>query len=353
MQILTRYVARQVFMATFVVMIVVVGLDLVFSTLDEFNRLGGNYQALEAVTFVSMRIPRRIYEFLPLACLIGCMAGLGSMAANSELTVMRAAGVSINRIGFALLKPIAILMVFNLVLSEWVIPELEPMAQAYQAEKKGEQNLMTNRGRGYWHKEDDTFMRFSSISREGHVIGVSQFKFNDAYDLVEIRRAHHAEPTTNGWLLKDVSILKLKQNDYVKASMKELFWRTDLTSESLRLAIVSPQDMSLYRLYHYVNYLEEQELNSKQYALAMWSKALQPLSAFVLVLLGMSFIFGPLRSASAGYRIFSGILAGLIYKYAQDMLSPISLVSGMPPIWASLLPILICAVLAFYLLKRE
>lgn len=353
MQILTRYVARQVFMAIFVVMIVVVGLDLIFSTLDEFNRLSGNYQMLEAASFVSMRIPRRIYEFLPLACLIGCMAGLGAMAANSELTVMRASGVSIGRIGFALLKPIAILMLFNLALSEWVIPELEPMAQAYQAEKKGQQSLMTNRGRGYWHKENDTFMRFSSISREGHIIGVSQFTFNDKYELIEIRRAHHAEPVSDGWWLKDVSLIRLKHNAYKQIHIKSFFWRTDLTSESLRLAIVSPQDMSLYRLYHYVNYLKEQDLDARQYELAMWSKALQPLSAFVLVLLGMSFIFGPLRSASAGYRIFSGILAGLIYKYAQDMLSPISLVSGMPPIWASLLPILICAVLAFYLLKRR
>lgn len=353
MNILSRYVSNQVFKATFVVMIVVVGLDLVFSTLDEFNRLSGNYQALDAVMFVAMRIPRRVYEFLPIACLIGCMAGLGSMAANSELTVMRAAGISINRIGIALLKPIAILMIFNFVLSELVIPKLEPIAQSFQAEKKGNQNLMSNRGRGYWHREGNLFMRFASINAKGEILGVRQFQFVDGYELKQIRRAKHAVPAENGWLLKEVKQIDLIDNSkYVETSMDELFWGTDLTSESLSMSILSPQDMSLYRLYLYVNYLNEQELNSKQYALAMWGKALQPFSAFALVLLGMSFIFGPLRSATAGYRIFSGILAGLIYKYSQDMLTPISLVSGLPPIWATLLPILICTVIAFYLLRR-
>lgn len=354
MFILDKYVARQVLMATLMVIVIIVGLDLIFSTLDEFNQLHHEYQAFEAFSFVSMRIPRRVYEFLPLACLIGCMAGLGGLASNSELTVMRASGISVNRIGFALLKPIAFLMLLNLVLSELVIPELEPIAQNFKAEKKGRQDIMSNRGRGYWHREGNLFMRFASISRQGEIIGINQFEFGEDFELLKIRRAQRAVSVEGGWQLKDVSQTNFvdgKHYDQVK--MGDVFWETDLTSDSLSLSMLSPQDMSLHRLYLYVNYLDDQGINGKQYELAMWSKTLQPFSAFALVLLGMSFIFGPLRSATAGYRIFSGILAGLIYKYTQDMLTPISLVSGLPTLWANLLPIVLCVSLAFYLLRRE
>ena len=104
---LDSYVARNVLTATLVVMIVIVGLDAIFTLVDELDNLKGNYQLVDALFFSGLRLPRRIYEYMPMACLIGCLAGLGSMAANSELTVMRAAGVSINRIVFAVLKPMA------------------------------------------------------------------------------------------------------------------------------------------------------------------------------------------------------------------------------------------------------
>lgn len=352
MHILDRYIARQMVMATFFMMLVVVALDLVFSTLDELNHLSGNYQALEAAMYVGMRIPRRIYDFLPISCLIGCMAGLGSLAASSELTVMRGAGVSIMRIGGAVLKPTAILMLLNLLLSEWVIPELEPMAQDFKAQSKGRDTVMSNRGRGYWHREHNVFMRFANISREGEIFGVSQFEFGENYELQQIRYAKQATPIQDGFLLQQVKTIKLVAGNYQRIDSPTHKWQTDLTPKSLSLSIASPQDMSLYRLYRYVAYLDEQGVNSKQYAQEMWRKLLQPFTAFALVLLGMSFIFGPLRSATAGYRIFSGILAGLIYKYTQDMLSPIALILGLPAVWASLLPIIICAIVAFFLLRR-
>ncbi len=352
MHILDRYIARQILMATFFMILVVVALDMVFSTLDEFNHLSGDYQALEAAMYVAMRIPRRIYDFLPISCLIGCMAGLGSLAASSELTVMRAAGVSILRIGSAILKPTAILMLLNLGLSEWVLPELEPIAQDFKAQNKGRDTVMSNGGRGYWHRENNVFMRFANISRDGEIFGISQFTFGDNYELLQIRRAKQASPTDTGFLLKQVTTIYLQAGHYQQSTQDTYQWQTDLTPESLSLSIASPQDMSLYRLYHYVDYLDAQGVNSSQYAQAMWRKILQPLSAFVLVLLGMSFIFGPLRSATAGYRIFSGILAGLVYKYTQDMLSPVALIAGLPAIWASLLPIAICAIVTFFLLRR-
>ena len=122
MRQLDSYVARNVLMATMVVMVVIVGLDAIFTLVDELDNLKGNYQLLDALLFSGLRLPRRIYEYMPMACLIGCLAGLGSMAANSELTVMRAAGVSINRIVFAVLKPMAVLMLISLFLGEYAVP---------------------------------------------------------------------------------------------------------------------------------------------------------------------------------------------------------------------------------------
>ena len=79
---------------------------------------------------------------------------------------------------------------------------------------------------------------------------------------------------------------------------------------------------------------------------------LQPLSTLTLVLVAISFIFGPLREVTMGYRIFVGVLVGIVFRIAQDMLAPASLVYGFQPIYASLVPIVFCAVVGFWFLSR-
>jgi lipopolysaccharide export system permease protein len=129
-------------------------------------------------------------------------------------------------------------------------------------------------------------------------------------------------------------------------------WDTELTPEKLSVVIVSPRDMSISGLYQYANYLDEQGLNSDRYRLSFWRKVTQPLSTFALVILGISFIFGPLRSVTPGYRIFSGVIVGMIYKYAEELLSPASIVLGFEPIMASIIPIGASLTLGLWLMRK-
>lgn len=184
MRQLDSYIARTVLMATLVVMVVIVGLDAIFTLVDELDNLKGNYQLVDALFFSGLRLPRRVYEYMPMACLIGCLAGLGSMAANSELTVMRAAGISINRIVLAVLKPMAVLMFVSLILGEYVVPSLEKIAQAHKAVAQGASEALSNKGKGYWHREGNTFMRFNAVEPGGVLHGITR------YELTQIGRAH-------------------------------------------------------------------------------------------------------------------------------------------------------------------
>ena len=79
---------------------------------------------------------------------------------------------------------------------------------------------------------------------------------------------------------------------------------------------------------------------------------LQPLVTAALVLMAISFIFGPLRSVTLGQRVFTGVLVGFTFKIAQDLLGPSSLVFGFSPLFAVILPALICALAGVWLLRR-
>ncbi len=352
MRQLDSYVARNVLIATLVVMVVIVGLDAIFTLVDELDNLKGNYKLVDALFFSGLRLPRRIYEYMPMACLIGCLAGLGSMAANSELTVMRAAGISINRIVLAVLKPMAILMFVSLLLGEYVVPSLERIAQAHKAVAQGASEALSNKGKGYWHREGNTYMRFNAVEPGGVLHGITRYEFSKDNALKQVVYAQRALYQRSHWQMENIVITHIEDNRVWKEQQSNGRWDTELTPEKLSVVIVSPRDMSISGLYHYANYLDAQGLNSDRYMLSFWRKVTQPLSTFALVILGISFIFGPLRSVTPGYRIFSGIIVGMIYKYAEELLSPASIVLGFEPVLASIIPILGSFILGMLLMRK-
>ena len=71
-----------------------------------------------------------------------------------------------------------------------------------------------------------------------------------------------------------------------------------------------------------------------------------------LVLVAISFIFGPLRDGTMGFRIFAGVIVGIVFRTSQDLLGPASLVFGFSPLYAALIPIAVCLLFGMALLQR-
>src|SRR5262245_36523228 len=107
---LNRYIGTTVFFAILGVLGIIVGLAMLFAFIVQLSAIDESYTLVEALKFVALTTPSRAYDMLPMAALIGCLVGLGSMASSSELTVMRAAGLSLTQIVWAVMKPMLVLM---------------------------------------------------------------------------------------------------------------------------------------------------------------------------------------------------------------------------------------------------
>ena len=198
-------------------------------------------------------------------------------------------------------------------------------------------------------------MHFNAVFPGGVLFGVTRFQFDDDRRLVETsfssRATHNA--TDNYWVEENVSSTLFLDNSTIKQKFVTRQWFTELTPEVLTLNILPPDSLSIRTLYSYINFLEERNADTASYRLAFWKKVLHPLAILGLVLVGISFIFGPLREATMGYRIFVGVLFGISFRLVQDILGPLSIVFNIFPVLAVLMPIVICACLGFVLLKRS
>lgn len=350
MRLIDRYVMRVVAGAILLILLVILALDFVFAYIAELEDTANDYQALEALLFMVYTLPRRLYDFLPLAAFMGVLIGLGQLANNSELVVIRAAGVSLARVTWSAMKPALVVVAISLALGDFVAPVTERIAQSEKAVARYGGD--TAASRGFWHREGDVFMHFNTVRSNGELHGVSLFRFEDDGWLREALFAERGEYRGDHWVLHDVEVSELSTEEVSTERMDRFEWENQLSPDVLSVLIVEPDRLAIHGLYTYATYMESQGLNASDYWLAFWKKVLQPVGTAAMVLMAISFVFGPLREATMGGRIFTGLIAGLGFKYTQDLLGPMSLVYGFSPALATLVPIAIAAGIGAVLLRR-
>ena len=348
---LDRYIGTSVFFAILAVLGIIVSLALLFAYIDELGDISATYGLLDAGVWVLLTIPRRIYEMLPMAALIGCLIGLGNLASSSELTIMRAAGVSIRRIVWAVMKPMLVIMLAGVLIGEYLAPWSENLAQANRAMAQGGGEAQSSK-RGLWHRQGDEFIHINAVQPNGVLLGVTRYQFDAQRNLLSASFARRALFQSDHWQLEDVVTTQLQEQSTAVVNSPSQRWDVQLNPQLLGTVVLEPEALSVTGLWRYIHYLADQGLANGRYWLAFWTKILQPLVTAALVLMAISFIFGPLRSVTLGQRVFTGVLVGFVFKIGQDLLGPSSLVFGFPPLLAVLIPAAICALAGLVLLRR-
>src|ERR1041384_1997842 len=155
MNLLDRYVIRALLGGVFVVVTVLVALGALFLFANQQDDIGvGTYTALDAFWFVLLNLPQQVYELMPISVMIGALVGLGTLARGSELTVMRAAGISVWRIAGSVAMAGALLIFLAVICGEFLAPPLQQMATRQKAISKFATISYAGRG-GSWVRDGD------------------------------------------------------------------------------------------------------------------------------------------------------------------------------------------------------
>ena len=367
MRIINRYIGRTVIASIIIVLLVVLSLDVLSSIVDQFDKLGGNYHIGELLIYVALLLPATIYEYLPLACLVGCLIGLGQLASGSELTIVQASGVSALRIVMVVMRSILLFVIAGLVLGEYIAPPAKQYAESRRAEALGRDNKRAVL-EGVWNREGNTFMQFSGVLPGGRIVGITRYNFDADRNLISASLSESAEfvgvrtgnqgfalgeKSKDYWIERNVQTTYFEQDRTRSELIEEQRWQTELTPSLLSVLVLDSDELPVSRLWRYARYLKQQGIDAGSYLLAFWQKALQPFAIFALVLIAISFILGPLRQTTVGYKVFIGVLIGLIFQTIQKLLGPASLLLGFAPFIAVAVPIVVSAMFGILLLKLQ
>lgn len=350
---LNLYVITTILAASLVVLLFLGGIWELFVLLDQLGDVGrGTYSTLQAFQYTGLVAPFHFYRVFPLAGLLGAVIGLGMLANHSELTVMRASGVSTGQIAGMVMKAALIFAAAALFVGEKLAPDMQQEAQRLRDRALTGMSGFLGSDKGLWARDGQNFVHLRQLTPEGQMLAVTLYRFDEHRQLKDIERADYADYQGGGrWLMKRVRISSLgEQVD--SQELPELAWSSSLTPNKLGVVIVDPDKLSIAGLRNYRRYLADNGLASGEYDLAYWAKLLQPIATALMMFVGMSFVFGPMRSVSMGARILGGITAGFAFHLCNEMFGPVSLVFKLPPVLGATLPILVFTGIGVWMLRR-
>lgn len=380
-----RYLASAVLKATSVVLACLATLVTLFTAADELRDGTPGYNAGLAMLYVLYSTPRRLCEVAPYGVFVGALVGLGALAERQEITILRAAGVSVRRLFASVAAPALALLLASQAVGEFVAPRGEALAAAIKL------RLLRGVGDGaiasqYWHREGDLYTNVDGFGPNGMLLGVRQFQLDEGRLRLsrQAARAAYQGVGSDGrrsWVLHDVAETLFPGETSSQAEPdapgaappldsadpasraapgstktqrhKTLIWRTAADPRLLSAkALFDPARLSFADLRFQIDYLAREGLDASRYRVSFWRKAFEPAAVLGLVLLALGCVLGPLREAGIGARLAVGVAAGLAYKYLLDLFAPMSSVFGLPPLLGMALPVAACWAAGWTLARR-
>ena len=339
------YVAATVLKALLAVMLCLLAVVTLFTLIDELNDITPGYTKAHAFLYVLYSTPRRLTELMPYGVFMAALVGLGQLANREEVTVLRAAGVSVGRLFATVGSTAFVALLLNLAVAEWLAPAGEAAASTLKLRvARGESPRPGAIRAGDWYREGNLYTNIDAYGRDGELFGIRQYRLEDG----EMRMSRQAQRATflqepGHWLLRDVVETRFEADATQVQEVDTVVWQSDADPALLGAKVLfDPAKLSLGELAFQIRYLRREGLDPTRYQVSFWSKTAQPLAVLGLVLLAIGFVVGPLREAGMGARLTVGMAVGLGFKYLLDLFGPMSIVFGIPPWLAMTAPVAAC-----------
>lgn len=353
MRILDRYIRDSVIWSTGIVVLVLLGMEIFIEFIGELPFIGvANYGILSAFVYIGLQLPSDLYQLFPVAGFIGALIGLGRLASTSELIIMRAAGVSIARIAWSVVKAALLMLIVMTVMGEWQAPLWQYQAVQYK-EKQTKRNLDPWTGQGLWLHHGKSFVYIGAVVSNTAINDVQRFDFDKNNHLLSALTAATGILENGVWKLQQVALTRLTEENALVERYEQLPLDFTFQPELLfKRTQKDPSQQTIVELWRNIQYRIESGLLATELESAFWSRILQPFTTVVMICLGVPFIFGSLRSASMSARLLTGIIIGFVFYMLNQFLGPLALVYQWPAWIAGALPVMFFLVIYAVLLYR-
>lgn len=353
---LTIYMARSFLIRSFAVLAM---LALVLMTLDLLGESGdilavpGNGEA-QLWHYVALRLPQIIATFLPFSVLLGTLITLATMNQNSEIVMMKAAGLSAHQILAPLIAAAAGIAVLSFTFNERIVTRASSTFTAWKAVGYGEIPKDSGVKTNVWVREGNNLITAGIISGRGDGVVLQQIEIfhridNRLIDIVRAPRGHY-DPVARDWVLEDARLFDVSRG--TTRTLGTIHNGKGIRPDQFTLAKVNADGLDFLALRQAIQDLRDAGRPTAALEADLWHKIAKPLSSLLMPLLGSVAAFGLARSGHLFIRAVIGMALGFTYFVADNFALAMGNIGAYPPFLAAWAPFMLFLMLGEAVLIR-
>jgi len=351
--VLDRYIAKSVISGCLLAGFVMLSIFAFVDYIAQLSEVGkGDYGPLQAAVFVLFRLPQRLYELSPSIILLGGILSLGALAANSELIVMRASGVTTMRITRSVLQTGLLIAILIALLGEYIVPSATRLAKTYRAEAI-EKKLIVGGSADIWARDGNRYVNVKQILPNHQLRKVRIYELDENRQLSVLTYAEQAHYQNEKWVLDNIKRSTVTTTGVETSFKKQMILERLLLLELFTVLELEPKDMSAVELLTYSQYLQDNNLDDDEYLLSFWIKIFTPITCLVMLMIAMPIVFATTpRSGGVGQRIMLAVVIGIIYFVINRSINHLGLAINVAPFLSAATPLILVMMTSLYFLKR-
>ena len=345
---LSRYIIRLFFSRFFLLLFLLVTVLQMLDMLNQAEKIVANEGADRGALlfYIQLRLPELISQFVPFAVLLACLFSLASLSQSSEVTIMRAAGLSAPQIMTPMLACTILICVCHGLFHDWVTVDSSRRLFHWRDTKfqlpvlplpQGRSNILINDG--------DRVIKVGEASRTKRIVildNVTIYERAENGDLVNHIEADYAQKSEGKWTL--VGVRRFDLNKFQLSTSVQEEWAFDIPLQPIFAQLDRPDHARIGELLESIKTLEQSGMETFSLKSSLFHRVAIALSSLIMPLLASFVAFGSPRGGARFGRVIIGMAAGFSFFVMDNYMSAMGTMGIMPPLFAAFVS------LAIYLL---
>lgn len=326
-RILDRYISIQFLQFFAYTLMALITISLIVHIFERIDTLvEHNASITDSIIAIGLKMPYFGYLALPFAALVATLLTIGVFTKSSELTAMKASGISYLRVTAPLIILGFLITTIAFFLDESIIPACNrQVEQSWDRIKNRERTRFVRYHRWYRGKSGDLYY-FQNYDPEHHrITGFSQFKIDRNMNITYRLEAANMIWENNQWKCINGRIVTIDINQMVlEDKMFDVFFnQIPETPDDFSKEYKESEEMNIRELEEYIAVLKSSGFDTIGYEVDWHSKFSIPFLSFIMVLIGIAFSAQNNRSSGGivgiGMAIFIGAIYFIVFRIGLEL----------------------------------
>lgn len=327
---------------------------IILQMLDLLNRsediLAADGAGVDSVLrYISLRVPQIVSQFTPFAALLGVVLTLAGLSHTSEITIMRAAGMSVHRVLFPLGFACAVISLSHFTFHELVTVKTSEAldyweVNDYAVDLPPESDTRTDLRISY---DGEIIAADSAVRINGAVLlsGVTIYDLDENGVIGSAITARVARFEDGAWRLFGARALDAET--LAVTTTESVIWTNSLDPELLFAMTLEPDQTTLGELAAKIDQLNQDRADTRAPMTSLLGRFSKPMATLVMPLLGAIAGFGVHRQGVLLMRAVTGAALGFAYFIAENLALALGALGVVPAIIGAFFPLAIFMVVGF------